>query len=136
MASHMDDCMTDEELRQALIQYKIDVGPINNSTRPLYIAKLREKQPPIQTHGVGVAKLPECEHDEHEASENEKPVPVDRKHFGSLINAIVDCFGPILKQLYKFIKNPNLIGIGSNFLHNISTCIYIYIYIYIYIKNI
>ena len=32
-------------------------------------------------------------------------------------------FGPILEQLKKFIKNPILIGISSNFLHNISTCI-------------
>ncbi|XP_019856667.1 PREDICTED: uncharacterized protein LOC109585144 [Amphimedon queenslandica] len=69
MASHMDESMTDEELRQALIQYKIDAGPINKSTRPLYIAKLREKQPPIQTQGMGVAKLPE--------HEDEKPVPLD-----------------------------------------------------------
>ena len=29
----------------------------------------------------------------------------------------------LLEQLYKFIKDPILIGISSNFLHNISTCI-------------
>ena len=28
-----------------------------------------------------------------------------------------------LSNLKKFVKNPNLIGISSNFLHNISTCI-------------
>ena len=28
-----------------------------------------------------------------------------------------------LEQLKKFVKNPILIGISSNFLHNISTCI-------------
>ena len=33
------------------------------------------------------------------------------------------CIGQILKQLQKFIKNPSLIGIRSNFLQNISTCI-------------
>ena len=32
-------------------------------------------------------------------------------------------FSPILEQLKKFIKNPILIGISSNFLHNIRTCI-------------
>ena len=32
-------------------------------------------------------------------------------------------FGPILEQLQKFIKNLILIGISSNFLNNISTCI-------------
>ena len=31
--------------------------------------------------------------------------------------------GLLLEQLLKFIKNPILIGISSNFLHNISTCI-------------
>ena len=71
--------MTDEELRKTLIQYKIDVGPINKSTRPLYIAKLKEKQPPrplaLQTQGVGVAKPPE----------DQKPVPLDRKRLGHKI---------------------------------------------------
>ena len=32
-------------------------------------------------------------------------------------------FGPIFEQLKKFIKNPILIKINSNFLHNIRTCI-------------
>ena len=32
-------------------------------------------------------------------------------------------FGPILEQLKKFVKNLILIGISSNFLHNICTCI-------------
>ena len=32
-------------------------------------------------------------------------------------------FGPIFEQLKKFLKNLNLIGISSNFLCNISTCI-------------
>ena len=31
--------------------------------------------------------------------------------------------GPIFEQLKKFVKNPILIGISSNLLHNISTCI-------------
>ena len=31
-------------------------------------------------------------------------------------------FGPIFEQLKKFVKNPILIGISSNFQHNISTC--------------
>ena len=30
---------------------------------------------------------------------------------------------PILEQLKKFVKNPIPIGISSNFLHNIRTCI-------------
>ena len=29
-----------------------------------------------------------------------------------------------MKQLYKFVKNLNLIGTSSDFLHNIRTCIY------------
>ena len=32
-------------------------------------------------------------------------------------------FGPILEQLNKFVKNLILIGIISNFISNISTCI-------------
>ena len=32
-------------------------------------------------------------------------------------------FGHIFEQIKKFIKNPILIGISSNYLHNISTCI-------------
>ena len=36
---------------------------------------------------------------------------------------IVQVFGPIFEQLKKFVKNLILIGISSNFLCNISTCI-------------
>ena len=32
-------------------------------------------------------------------------------------------FYSILEQIKKFVKNPNLFGINSNFLHNIRTCI-------------
>ena len=39
------------------------------------------------------------------------------------IRPMILYFGPILEQIKKFIKNPILIGISSNFLHNISTCI-------------
>ena len=34
-------------------------------------------------------------------------------------------FGQLLSKYKKFIKNPILNRIGSNFLHNIRTCIYI-----------
>ena len=32
-------------------------------------------------------------------------------------------FDLILEQLKKFVKNPNVIGISSNFINNINTCI-------------
>ena len=32
-------------------------------------------------------------------------------------------FAQFLRNLKKFVKNPILIGISSNFIHNISTCI-------------
>ena len=35
---------------------------------------------------------------------------------------LVQGLGLILEQLLKFIKNPILIRISSNFLHNLSTC--------------
>ena len=42
---------------------------------------------------------------------------------GNKSNELHNDFDPILEQLKKFVKNPILIGISSNFLHNISTCI-------------
>ena len=32
-------------------------------------------------------------------------------------------FCPILEQLLKIVKNQNSIGMSSNFLHNLRTCI-------------
>ena len=32
-------------------------------------------------------------------------------------------FGQIFEQIKKFVKNPISIGINSNFIHNIRTCI-------------
>ena len=43
--------------------------------------------------------------------------------FDEIPCTIVQVFGPIFEQLKKFVKNPILIGISSNFLHNIRTCI-------------
>ena len=33
-------------------------------------------------------------------------------------------FCPIFEQFKKIVKNPTLVGISSNFLCNISTCVY------------
>ena len=38
-------------------------------------------------------------------------------------NFLVVIFDEIFEKLKTFMKNPILIGISSNFLHNISTCI-------------
>ena len=42
---------------------------------------------------------------------------------GWSLNILSELCFILLEQLYKFIKNPILIRISSNFLHNISTCI-------------
>lgn len=70
--------LTNEELRDALLQTGIDVGPITDLTRRLYMSKLRQILPPSISNISGVAnKVPPRKEEKPVAQE--PPEPIDSK---------------------------------------------------------